>query len=140
MGHSQYALMRNTINSSHLIGDIPVIIHCKGAVANLGLCGCAWPLCKFSRSEELARTVLLAQTWYRGYLDRCAFFLYPGYFIIALPVLPPCHKNYKPTGLIEKDFLRRTHHPVNHPPDGVKCKILPNFTLAGQLTVCWPVL
>jgi len=31
----------------------------------------------------------LAQTWYRGYLYRCAFFLVWGYFIIALPVLPP---------------------------------------------------
>ena len=38
----------------------------------------------------------------------CAFFLVWGYFIIALPVLPPCVLFYKPTGLIEKDFLSDT--------------------------------
>ena len=48
---------------------------------------------------------------YTDLFEGCAFFLYGGYFIIALPVLPPCVLFYKPTGLIEKDFLRDTDHP-----------------------------
>ena len=76
------------------------------------MCGCAWPLCKFFRSEEHPRTVLLAQAWYRGCLYRCAFFLYPGYFIIALPVLPPCVLFYKPTGLIQNFFSSRYRPPT----------------------------
>ena len=68
------------------------------------VCGGPWPLCKFLRSEDPGLTMLFAQIWYSALLDRCAFFLVWGYFIIALPVLPPCHKNYKPTGLMEKIF------------------------------------
>jgi len=63
-----------------------------------------WVLCKFSGSQEQARAVLLARTWYSGCLYRCAFFLYPGYFIIALPVLPPWVQKSKPTGLMKKIF------------------------------------
>jgi hypothetical protein len=65
-----------------------------------------FPVCKFLRSEEHHRTVLSAQTWYGALLDRCAFFLVWGYFIIALPVLPPWVQKSKPTGLMKKIFLR----------------------------------
>jgi hypothetical protein len=45
-----------------------------------------------------------------------------------------------PTGLMKKIFSSRPRPPYQPPPDGVKCKILPNFTLDPVLTVCWPVL
>ena len=52
---------------------------------------------------------------YTDLFEGCAFFLYGGYFIIALPNLPPWVKKSKPAGPIEKDFsFRYRPHGVDH--------------------------
>ena len=63
----------------------------------------------------------------------CAFFLYPGYFTIALPVLqPPCQKTH--ADRVRNFFISRTN------ADPVKCNHAPIITLQTTLTVPLPVL
>ena len=55
-----------------------------------------------------------AKPGYRHLFRPCAFFLVWGYFIIALPVLPPCSIFYKPTGLMISKFSFRYRPPPCH--------------------------
>ena len=56
---------------------------------------------------------------YSDLFEGCAFFLYGGYFIIALPNLPPWVKKSKPTGLMISKNLFDTDPMVWTTLDGV---------------------